>query len=331
MNDGRTLTAVAGIQVGHAEVSTGRSGCTVILGPFRGAVEVSGLATGSRELGVLSALHLVPQVDALLLTGGSAFGLAAADGVMEWLAQKGRGFVTGVTRVPIVPAGVIFDLAPGVERPDAATGWAACEVASSDTVVQGKVGAGAGAMVGKIAGGKRAMPGGLGSVAARMGPNVVAALAVVNALGNVHDGTGRILAGARADDGSYLDPVAAFQASASPAGMPEAELPGPAQNTTLAVVATDAPLSRVDLARLARMANAALARRISPVSTPFDGDMTFALAPSPEIGRPSPGELLALGAVARQVLEGSIESAVRESARAAPGDESPPDLVDVEA
>src|SRR5688500_12923551 len=139
-----TLTAVHGVQVGHATVPGGGSGCTVVVGPFRAVAQVTGMASGSRELHVLGLEHLVPTVDAILLTGGSAFGLAAADGVMTWMAERGRGFDVGGQRVPLVPAAVIFDLAPGRERPGPATGRAACDAASEGPVPLGRVGAGAG-------------------------------------------------------------------------------------------------------------------------------------------------------------------------------------------
>ena len=161
-----TLTSVPGIRVGHAEVPGGGSGCTVIRGPFRGAVAVRGMATGTRELDVLSPRHLVEKVHALLLTGGSAFGLAAADGVMECLQEEGEGFETGVEKVPLVPAAVIFDLAPGVDRPGREEGRLAASLASGDPVTEGRVGAGAGARVGKLLGSDGSSPGGLGGASA---------------------------------------------------------------------------------------------------------------------------------------------------------------------
>jgi len=303
----RTLTAVTGLRVGHATAPGGETGCTVVLGPFRAAVEVAGMATGSRELHVLELEHLVPAVDALLLTGGSAFGLAAADGVVEWLAGQGAGYDTGSHRVPIVPAAVIYDLHDGRPRPDAATGRAACEAATTATVAVGLVGAGAGATVGNLAGPAGSMPGGLGSFALESGPWAVGALAVVNALGDVLDGTGRIVAGARGADGVFLDGSRLLRE------LPERALAGgtlrPGRNTTLAVVATDAPLSKVDLRRLARMAGTALPRRISPVHTPFDGDIVFALSTATEERGFGAAELLALGVAARDALEEAITGA----------------------
>lgn len=297
-----TITDVPGISVGHATVPGGESGCTVVLGPFRGAVHVGGLATGTRELDALEPAHVVPRIDAVLLTGGSAYGLAAADGVMAWLAERGRGFETGVVPVPIVPTAVIFDLAEGRERPGPAEGRAACEAAATDPVSSGRVGAGSGALVGKILGRDHASPGGIGSFAVELEGYAVGALAVVNALGDVLDGSGRILAGARNDDGTFLDTAKHLR---------QQRLEGEfGSNTTLAVVATDAPLSQVDLGRVARVASTALARRISPVNTPFDGDVTFSLSTADRVESPSSAEIMALGVAARDALEASIERAV---------------------
>jgi L-aminopeptidase/D-esterase-like protein len=313
----RSLTAVPGIRVGHALTADGASGCTVVIGPFRGAVDVSGMATGSRELHVLDVEHMVPAVTAILLTGGSAFGLAAADGVTAWLAEHDLGHDTGALRVPIVPSAVIFDLRPGRSRPDAGTGRAACEAASSAPVPLGRVGAAASATVGNLAGPEGTMWGGLGSAALTLGEWTVGALAVVNALGDVLDGSGRIVAGARAQDGSFLDsarllrewPLEQLRDGSFRTSLREGAL-RPGRNTTLTAVATDAPLSRVDLLRLARMAGTALPRRVSPVRTPFDGDVLFALSTAPET-RPVPGpELAALGVTARDAVEEAITSAV---------------------
>jgi len=304
---------VPGLRVGHATDPGGRTGCTVVLGPFRGAVELSGLATGTRELGALDPRHLVARIDALLLTGGSAFGLAAADGVAGWLAERGIGFETGVAPVPIVPAAVIFDLAEGVPRPDAALGRQACAAAGDGPVEEGRVGAGAGATVGKLAGRERSSPGGIGSAAGRSGDHAVGALAVVNALGNVSDRTGRIVAGARGERaGEWLDTAGARRLGAT-AGFARKEGkgggPSPGTNTTLAVVGTDAPLSRGELARVVRVASTALARRIDPVHTPFDGDVVFALATGT---RPltQPTDLFRVGALAADCLARAIARGV---------------------
>jgi L-aminopeptidase/D-esterase-like protein len=301
------ITDVPGLRVGHAQDEEARTGCTVILGPFRAACDVRGTATGTRELEAISPLHLVDTADAILLTGGSAFGLAAAEGVVAWLESQGRGFDTGVARVPIVPAAVLFDLAVGRSdrRPDAAMGRAACEAAGA-RVREGPVGAGAGATVGKILGYERSMRGGVGTAAAGVGPYTVGALVAVNSYGDVLDGSGRIIAGARADDGGFADSARVARARADSA------FAAPAANTTLAVVATDAPLDRAGLQALARAASVALARRTSPAHTPFDGDVTFAVSTAPRAEPVSPGVTLALGATAADVLGEAMQRAVSE-------------------
>lgn len=299
-----TLTAVPGIRVGHATDATGSSGCTVVLGPFRAAVEVRGLATGTRELGALDPHHLVPEAHAIVLTGGSAFGLAAADGVMSWLEEQGVGYPTGAGVVPIVPAAVIYDLAEGRPRPDAALGRAACETATDGPVAQGRVGAGAGATVGKWAGPENAQPGGVGSAAGSVDRYRVGALVVTNALGDVLDPEGGIRAGARGPQGSYLDARTALEPGALDVPL--------GTNTTLAVVATDAPLSAVDLGRVARVAANAFARTIFPVHTPFDGDVVFAVSTAAAEEPVDPVEVLALGAGAQRALETAILRSVEE-------------------
>ncbi|MDT8341556.1 MAG: P1 family peptidase [Longimicrobiales bacterium] len=299
----RTLTGIPGIRVGHAEVPGGGSGCTVVLGPFRGAVEVTGMATGTRELGTLHPEHLVPEAHAVVLSGGSAFGLAAAHGVMAWLAERGEGFPTGGGPVPIVPAAILYDLAPDRSRPDAATGFAAARGATADPVAEGRVGAGAGATVGKLAGGAGAMPGGVGSWLLDAAGYRVAALAAVNALGDVLDASGSIVAGARGPDGRFLDGSRLLRETPPPEESPFG-------NTTLCVVATDAPLGQRDVRRMVRMAAGALPRRIRPVNTPFDGDVVFGLAPSREERDLPDRTVMALGDGARAALEEAITRAV---------------------
>jgi L-aminopeptidase/D-esterase-like protein len=304
------ITDVTGIRVGHAQDHEARTGCTVVLGPFRAATDVRGAATGTRELDAASPRHLVERVDAILLTGGSAFGLAAADGVMAWLEEHGGyGYDTGVARVPIVPAAVIFDLAVGsaARRPDAAMGRAACEAAGT-AVAEGAVGAGTGATVGTSRGPARAMRGGVGTASVTGSGYTVGALAVVNPLGDVLDGQGRIIAGTRGADGEFLD-------SARLAREGGAEPPMPGTNTTLCVVATDAPLDRPALEAMARAGSAGQARRLSPAHTPFDGDVTFAVSTAPEPRATPPALRLALGALATDAVAEAIERAVREAAR----------------
>ncbi len=299
-----TLTSVPGIRVGHAEVPGGGSGCTVVMGPFRGAVEVRGLATGTRELGVLSPHHLVDRVNAILLTGGSAFGLAAADGVMEALAERGEGFETGVEPVPLVPAAVIFDLAPGVERPGEAEGRKASEMASGQPVLEGRVGVGAGATVGKILGPEVSSHGGVGSVAQEWKDGTLGVLTVVNALGEVLAEDGSVLAGPRAaDDGFPGTDQALLNGLTTSPGLP-------GTSTTLTILATDLPLSRVDLGKVAKMAAGAYPRAISPVNTPFDGDLVFSVSTAVDTRAYSPEDLLSLGVAARMLTEESIRRGV---------------------
>jgi L-aminopeptidase/D-esterase-like protein len=314
-----TITRVPGIMVGHAEVPGGGSGCTVVLGPFRAAVEVTGMATGTRELGTLAPEHLVPAADAIVLSGGSAYGLAAAHGVMAWLAERGRGYPTGADVVPIVPAAILYDLAADRSRPDAATGHAACMAASDAPVPEGRVGAGAGATVGKVAG--TPMPGGVGSFAVEVAGVTVGAIAAVNAVGDVLGPDGAIVAGGRDERGAFVDasrflreqpPEGEFAEWRDASGSGAAPRPGPreGQNTTLCMVATDAPLSKRELQRLVRMAATALPRRIRPVNTPFDGDVVFAASTAEEVREVSSGALLALGDAARAALEEAITRAV---------------------
>ena len=300
-----------GLAVGHAGDAAGATGCTVVRGvsgPHRAAMSVVGRATGTREAATIAPDHLVDRVDAVLLTGGSAYGLDAAAGVMRWMEERGRGFPVGPGVVPIVPAAVVFDLAPLGRfdaRPTPEMAYAACEAAVSTGIAEGAVGAGTGTTVGKVLGPERAMKGGVGCAVARNGALLVGAVAVVNALGDVCDAEGRIIAGARAPGGGFADARRVLGSPAALASTSFAELA--MQNTTLAVVATNALLSRVELAQLARAAGAALYRRITPVGTSFDGDVVFALGPLE--GRPAPA--LAVEALAVDALERAIERAVR--------------------
>jgi L-aminopeptidase/D-esterase-like protein len=309
------ITDVAGITVGHWTAAGGTTGCTVILCPpggARAAAAIRGRATGSRELDPLSPRHLVGHVDAVLLTGGSAYGLGAADGVMEWLRARRRGFpVRDDVVVPIVPTGVLFDLASTSGPPTwptAASAAAACDAASA-AVPEGSVGAGAGATVGKAVGLAGAMKGGLGTASARTGDVIVGVLVVVNAVGDVRDAAGGILAGARGPDGRFVDALAYFAAGGAPFGVQP-----PAPNTTLTVVATNASVDKVGLEALAQAANDALARRITPFGTAFDGDLTFALATASA----RPGSPLQVEALAALAVPEAVERAVR-TARGIPG------------
>ena len=250
------------------------------------ACEVRGGATGTRELGVLDPGHIAGKIHALVFAGGSAFGLEAASGVVRWLEERGSGFDAGVARVPIVPAAILFDLAVGdaARRPDAEMGYQAAKAAGSGPVAEGNVGAGAGATVGKLCGIQQAMKAGIGCwteecAGARGGTVRVAALAAVNAFGDVRDpATGRLLAGARRapDSRELLDTAAALRRGETPAGFGQ---PGTAAgNTVLVAVAMDAELDRLALQRVAAMASAGMARAITPAFTRFDGDIVFALS-----------------------------------------------------
>ncbi|HEX5437900.1 MAG TPA: P1 family peptidase [Gemmatimonadaceae bacterium] len=299
-----------GLAVGHATDEAGATGLTVVRGidaPFRAAAAVLGRATGTRELDALSPHHLVERVDAIVLTGGSAYGLAAAAGVMRWMEERGRGFAVNGGVVPIVPAAVIFDLAPlGAfgARPTATMAYEACERARPAPIAEGSVGVGTGATVGKGLGPERAMKGGVGCWVEHAGALAVGALVVVNALGDVRDAAGRVIAGARAEDGSFVDVERAIARGDVVRRRGEEQA---MRNTTLAAVATNALLSRLELTQLARAASAAFARRITPVGTSFDGDVVFAVCPMQ--GDPATG--MQVEALATGALEAAIERAVR--------------------
>ena len=273
-----TLTDVAGIKVGHFTDARRTTGCTVILteeGATAG-VDVRGAAPGTRETDVLDPGCRVERVHAILLSGGSAFGLDAAGGVMRWLEDHGFGLPVGPARIPIVPAAILFDLTLGDHRirPDAAAGYAACAAASTVAVAQGSVGAGAGATIGKLLGPQYAMKGGLGCASIRSHGVTVAALVAVNALGDVIDpSNGQLLAGARTVDGLGLANTAdALRRGLLPARPPVGSA------TTIGVVATDARLDKAQARKMAQTAHDGLARAINPLHTQWDGDTVFALA-----------------------------------------------------
>jgi len=303
------ITDVKGLQVGHWTDEGAATGCTVVLCGEEGAVagvDVRGGAPGTRELALLAPTCLVQRVHAICLSGGSAFGLAAADGVMRYLEERSIGFETGVARVPIVPAAILFDLALGDPsvRPDAAAGYAACEAANSGPVPEGSVGAGTGATVGKLRGLAGAMKGGLGTASCRTAEGItVGALAVVNCFGDVVDpSTGEIVAGARRADGKgFVDMEAALLERLPP-------IQPPLANTTLGVVATDAALTKAQATKVAQMAHDGLARAIHPVHTPFDGDLVFALS----LGERE-GDVGRVGAVAARILAEAVVRAVRKA------------------
>jgi L-aminopeptidase/D-esterase-like protein len=304
-----------GVAVGHATDDANATGLTVVrgvAGPLRAGVAVLGRATGTRELALLDPAHLVDRADAVLLAGGSAFGLDAAAGVMRWCEEQGRGFDVGVGVVPIVPAAVIFDLAPlgTPARPTPDMAYAACASARASGVAEGSVGAGAGATVGKALGAARATKGGVGLAVAgdpTTGP-AVAALAVVNAFGEVRDAHGATIAGPRAPDGSFARTAEVLAAGAAAGRFGDAA----GRNTTLAVVVASAPLSRLALHQMAHAAAAALHRRITPAGTSVDGDVVFAVAAHAERAHePTLAERLAWEALAVKALEEAIERGVR--------------------
>jgi L-aminopeptidase/D-esterase-like protein len=271
------LCDVPGILVGHATDREGLTGCTAVLFEEPHAVvgvDVRGSSPGTRETDRLGPTGTVRRTHALLLTGGSAFGLAATEGVVRFLEESDVGLDVGVTRIPLVSAAVLFDLVAGshTARPDHEMGYEAAASAGSGGFPQGSVGAGTGATVGKVLGMERAMKGGLGSASVELaGGLLVGALAAVNAFGGVRDpGSGKTLAGPRMDDGTLGDTVELLPEAASRMRWGE--------DTTLGIVATNAGLSKTQAAKVAQMAHDGLARAIEPVHTTVDGDVVFAVS-----------------------------------------------------
>ena len=307
-----SITDVLGVLVGHATDEPGGTGCTVVLGPEKGmpcTVHVKGRATGSRELDACRPESLAGRVDAIALCGGSAFGLSAADGVMRWLESRKRGFAVGPGFIPIVPAAVIFDLMPcGLfdARPTAEMGMQACGAAQT-FVPEGSVGAGTGATVGKAAGPQFAVKGGVGSWSVRAGEVVVGALAVVNAFGDVTDEKGTIIAGARKPEGGFIGSATWLAKGGLTAGAlsPPYRMSS-GHNTTLVVIVTNVGLGRVQLGGVAKAGGDALARRIVPVGTAFDGDVLFACSAGSVETPPIQVEQLA-----REAVEMAVERGVR--------------------
>ncbi len=294
------VTDIPGIRVGHWSDPKARTGCTVVLAPPEGAaagVDVRGSAPGTRETDLLRPGCTVERVHAVVLTGGSAFGLAAADGVMRYLAERGVGVEVGPARVPIVPAAVIFDLAAGspTAHPGPEQGYLACLDAEAEGACPvGRVGAGTGATVGKLLGFEHAVPGGLGIATLRLPDGVtVFALAVVNALGDVVDASGRVVAGTAGGAWRRL----------LEEGPPDRLVAG--ANTTLGLVATDAALGKAQCQKLAQLAQDALALAIRPVHTMFDGDTVFALSTGERRA-----DMVSLGVAAVEALRTAIERAV---------------------
>lgn len=272
------ITDVAGIEVGHFTDPRRPTGCSVVIareGAVAG-VDVRGAAPGTRETDLLAPGNLVEQVHAIMLAGGSAWGLEAATGAVRWLEEHGVGLDVGVGRLPLVPAAVLFDLHVGdmKVRPDAAAGYAACNAATCEPPAEGNVGAGAGAVVGKMFGLQHAMKGGVGTASVTVAGVTVGALIACNAVGDVVDpDTGRPLAGARAADGLTLRDTRHALLRGEP---PHPLLAG--SNTTIGVIATDARLTKVQAQRLAVASHDGLARSINPVHTMSDGDTLFTLS-----------------------------------------------------
>lgn len=307
-----SITDVEGIKVGHYTDLAAATGCTVVLcgqGASAG-VDVRGAAPGTRETALLNPVCLVEQVHAILLSGGSAFGLNAAAGVMRFLEEHGSGFDVGVARVPIVPAAVLFDLTIGRAdvRPDAEAGYQACLAASGGAVAEGTVGAGTGATVGKLFGPKLATKGGLGTASQKIGNGiVVGAIVAVNAFGDVVDPTtSQIIAGTRKPgSGGFANSVQ--QMKSWDRQQPALGI----TNTTIGVVATNAYLTKAQATKVAQMAHDGLAMAIRPVHTMSDGDTVFALA----TGDPSKdaGDVTVIGSIAAEVMARAVVRAVRQA------------------
>jgi L-aminopeptidase/D-esterase-like protein len=306
-----TLTAVPGIKVGHFTLTERPTGCTVILVDGDGAaagVAQRGAAPGTRETDLLDPATLVDKVNAIVMTGGSAFGLDSATGTMKWLEEHNIGWPTGAGKVPIVPAAVIFDLPFGGKpkiRPTAECGYQAAAAATAAPVTEGNVGAGAGATVGKSGGMGRSMKAGIGSYSVTMANGlIVAAIVTVNAVGDVIDpDTGRVVAGVRNADGTLADARKLLRSGASGQARP-------GENTTIGVIATNARLTKTQAQRVALMADDGLARAIFPSHTMADGDTVFALATGQWAGEIN---LTQIGALAADVMARAVVRAATEA------------------
>jgi L-aminopeptidase/D-esterase-like protein len=303
------LEPPAGFAIGHWTDAEGATGCTVVLTPpdTHGGVDVRGGGPGTRETDVIGPLAGTHEVTGVALCGGSAFGLAAADGVTRWLEEHGRGYETPAGCVPIVPAAVVYDLAEGdpKARPGPDAGYAACEAAAEGVPERGRVGAGTGAAVGKILGRERSTPAGVGYAAARSGMGfLVAALAVVNAFGDVIGEDGTILAGPRDDAGDTGSTAALIAGMETPPEWRRLE----ERNTTLVCVMTNATLDKAACARVARMASGGVARAADPVFSDADGDVVFCLASG--AGTTDRFTPIAIGTIAATVTAAAIRDAV---------------------
>jgi L-aminopeptidase/D-esterase-like protein len=301
-----------GFAVGHWGDAEGQTGCTVVLPPpgSRGGVWVQGGGPGTRETDILGPLARAEDPSAVLLTGGSAFGLAAADGVARWLEEHERGHWTPAGLVPLVPSAVIFDLASGdpKARPGPEDGYAACEAAAGGVPERGAVGVGTGATVAKTLGREGASAGGFGYAVMRTGAGeTVAALAAANSAGDVIDEDGSVLAGPRDENGEMVRGAELMVAMEEP---PEFKVPE--GNTTLICVCTDAALSKRECGMVARSATAGIARAVDPTFTPVDGDLVFCLASGE--GELRPFGTLQIGAAAATATAAAIRDAVRQAA-----------------
>lgn len=309
---GGCIVDVPGIRLGHHTLTTRPTGCSVILceeGAVAG-VDVRGAAPGTRETDLLDPSNYVQKVQAVLLSGGSAYGLAAATGVVRYLEEKGHGFPIGAGVVPIVPAAVLMDLGVGdfSIRPDAEAGYAACLAATGEPSAEGNVGAGAGASVGKLFGPGFAMKGGLGTASWTVPGTeiVVGAIVAVNAVGDVYDPrNGRILAGARSGEGTgFRDTVAAMMGGYGANGFGGA-------NTTIGAIATNAPFDKAELRKIAQMAHDGFARSINPIHTMFDGDTIFALSTGKAAGVAA--DVTVIGTIAATVMAHAVARAIMQA------------------
>jgi L-aminopeptidase/D-esterase-like protein len=307
------ITDVEGIKVGHFTDSRRPTGCTVVLyeqGAITG-VDVRGSAPGTRETDLLRPTNSVDKVHAIVLSGGSAFGLDTATGVMRYLEERGFGFHTVGGKIPIVPAAILYDLTIGdpTIRPDAEAGYRACVAARTGAVEEGSVGAGAGATVGKIAGSLR-MKGGIGTSSIKPGNGlVVGAIMAVNCIGDVIDPrTGKIVAGARSSDGNtFVNMMESLRAGRDIRPNVQA-----GENTTIGIVATNAKFDKTQMTKIAEMAHDGIARAINPAHTPFDGDTLFAMCTGKSDVQGNPGTIGALAAEA--VSEAIIRAVMKANA-----------------
>lgn len=308
------FTEIPGIRVGQAEDLAALTGCTVVLctDGAVGGVDQRGGAPGTRETDVLRPMHLVDHVHAVLLAGGSAFGLDAAAGVMKYLEEHGAGFKTAHARVPVVPAAVLYDLGIGRAdiRPDAAMGYEACLNAEKGKFNEGGFGAGAGATVAKLLGPDKALKSGIGAACIEISESLyVGALVAVNAVGDIYDPTsGKVIAGPRSETGKPFLPTMEHMRT-----MPGSSTGGTGENTVIGVVVTNATLTKEAANKVAQMAHNGLARTIRPAHTMFDGDTLFSLATGKHPAGSTPLDITLIGeyaaeAAAQAVLRGVTQA-----------------------